>query len=238
MWERIIHNWATTYYTIPAWYCCAITAFILGLKNYKQEKVYLLLICYVLVSILCLLIWDYAAARLTNKMAKTVILEGVNTFFSLFEITVFYIFFDEVIKSKKAKFFSKIFMLFVYLLSFIFFILAVTSRFTYDKMMAFSYQINILEFFLLLLLCLMFFYEFFNEKKLQLSSLIKSASLIIITGLFFYILISLPFLLVGDKLNSFSLHLYHIMFSIHYISICFLFICLAKAFTCKTFLTT
>jgi hypothetical protein len=195
------------------------------------------MISYVLISILCLIGWDYVAAQLIQKMKKTAILEGINTIFSLLEITIFYIFFDAVITSKKAKIFTKMSLLCVYLLSIIFFILAATAQFTYDKMMAFSFRINVLEFFLLLFLCLIFFYEFFDEKKLQLSSQIKRASLIITTGLFFYILISLPFLLIGDKLYSFSIHIYFIMFSIHYISICFLFICLAKAFTCKTSLT-
>ncbi|MEO6611819.1 MAG: hypothetical protein ABIT05_13765 [Chitinophagaceae bacterium] len=237
-WERIVQKWSTTYYTIPMWYCCSMIAFILGLKNFKKEKIYILMISYVFISILCLIVWDYVAAQLTQKMEKTVILEGINTLFSLFEITIFYVFFDKVIKSKKAKFFTKMFILLVYLLSLIFFILAVTSQFTYDKMMAFSFRINILEFFLLLLLCLFFFYEFFDENKIQLSSQIKKASVIITTGLFLYTLTSLPFFLIGDKLYSFSIHIYYIMFSIHYISICFLFICLAKAFTCKTSLTT
>ena len=122
-------------------------------------------------------------------------------------------------------------------LSSIFFILSTSSHFTGARMTTFSYRVNISEFLILLLLCLIYFYELFDQKK-QLLPFKKTGSFLIVAGLFFYTLISLPFLLIGDKLVSYSKHLYHAMFSMHYFSIGVLFICLAKAFKCKTSLTT
>lgn len=129
-------------------------------------------------------------------------------------------------------------LILLYLLSIIFLILVANPKFTRDLISEFSFRINVFEFFLLLFLCLIYLYESFTEKILESRPLKITPSFFIIAGLFFYIMISLPLLLIGDKLFSFSHHLYYLMFSIHYFSISILFLCLAKAFTCKTPLTT
>jgi len=235
--DKVLHNWAKTYYIIPFWYGCSFFALITGLRNYKRERIYFLFIFYTVVNLVCLIIWDYSTAQIANNAERTITLEVVNTFFTLFEVSIFAYFFNAVINSKYARLFLKIALLAVYTLSSIFFILTITSQFTEGRMMTFSYRVNISEFLILLLLCLIYFYELFDQKR-QLPHFKKTASFLIVTGLFFYTLISFPFLLIGDKLASYSKHLYYVMFSMHYLSIGVLFICLAKAFKCKTSLTT
>ena len=235
--EKIFHNWTKTYYTIPFWYCCSLFALIVGIQNYRRERIYFFFILYTLATLICLVIWDCSNAQIINNSKKLITLETVNTLFTILEISIFAYFFNAVINSKYAKIFLRISVITVYTLSSIFFILTFTSQLTNVNVLAFSYLVNISEFILLLLLCLVYFYELFDQNR-QLPAFKKTASFLIVVGLFFYTLISFPFLLIGDKLLSYSKGLFYAMFSMHYISIGILFICLAKAFKCKTSLTT
>jgi hypothetical protein len=238
--EKILKGWANLFYTGPIWFLCVLFALIVGVKHYRKEKSYQLFIIYCLSSLTMMnILHDLILYSLTSKgIGRTIFFEMANTLFTIVEITVFFYWFKNILNTKFIKQGIKIIWIIFIAICIIFVYKFLQDGVSKDEIRKNSYLINVIEFFTLILLCLFYFYQLLIKETTHLIPLSKSPSFWIISGLFFYCIVSLPALLIGNKLYLTNIELYFIMGAIHYISISLLFLCIAKAFSCKTTLTT
>lgn len=239
VWEEIIAIWERNFYIEPLWFFCMLIALFIGLKFYRKEKNRSYFIIYIISGLII-----FPSALIISKSNNISVFESVsviemgNTIFSIIEIAVFYNYFNKLLKNKSVLLVMKFCLLTVIILSIVFFLKLGNSELLKSEINTFSFLINSAEFFFLLLPCLVYFYESLNLKIISIKPLREIPSFLISTGLFFYILVSLPLLLIGNNLRSYNLTLFNIMFGLHYLSLSVLFIFLSKAFSCKAPLTT
>ena len=235
--EELIEVWGKTYYIKPILLASILFAILIGAKFFKRESIYLHFMFYAIINFLLLTVLDTDINKKgIPARQNTLIIETENTLIELIEFGVFYKFFLNVLRMKIAKQLMTISIIPFLSLSIIFFIQITRPEFSRNQIRSFSYTINVIELFLLLFPCLIFFYELFTKEASQV--LVKSPSFWITTGLFFYCIVSLPFLLIGADLAVNNRELYNLMFAIHYTSLAFVFLSIAKAFQCKKPLTT
>ncbi len=238
-WEKVLEIWGRNFYAEPIWFFFMLIAIFIGLKFYRKEKTYFYFILYTISGLILfpsLLV--IIGSNKFNSRQKTLFIETFNTIYSIIEIFTFYYYYYYIIKTKSILLLMKFCFLIVILLSIVFFLKLGDSEVLTSELNSFSFLINSTEFFFLLLPCLVYFYESFNLKINFIKPLKEIPSFWVSTGLFFYITVSLPLLLIGNNLISYNLNIFDIMFSLHYLSLSILFICLSKAFSCKTPLIT
>ncbi len=235
LWQKILEDWSKTYYTDTLWIFCTLVALTLGVIYFRKERIHLYFILYITVCLIFIFLWTFVRVIV---VPPTIFIDTINTVFSIIEISFFYYYFNHIINSKKTKRVLNVLLVIFYFFSILFLLYYINSKFTIVQIRAFSFHLNIIEFFLLLLPCFAYFLELFTSETPQSDPLTQKPSFWITTGIFFYILVSLPFLIIGDKLFSNNIDIYFIMYSIHYISLSILFLCFAKAFSCKKTLTT
>lgn len=240
VWSRTLTGWATSYYTELLWLVFALIALTAGIKYYRKEKSNQLFIFYLFSSLLIINpIRSFISISLKLKgLNHTIYTEIINIFFGFVEISTFFYFFSKIFNTKKINhilFTCWLIFLFVCVL---FFLNSTKDTITKKQIIQNSYFVNSIEFLFLLSLCILYFYLLLTKETNKAIILTKSPSFWIISGLFFYCIVSLPFLLIGNSIFQDSHTLYFIIFSAHYISISILFLCIAKAFTCKVPLTT
>lgn len=238
VWEKIIDLWEIYFYMQPLWYFSMLIAFLFGIKYFKKDKNYSLFLIYIISGLLI-----FPSALFINNInissfEKTIITEISNTLFSIIEIAIFYNYFNNLLKTKSVLLVMKFCFLSFVILSIVLFLKLENQKLLISDISSFSYLLNTAEFFFLLLPCLVYFYESLNVKIIITKSLKETPSFLISTGLFFYIIVSLPLLLIGNTLKTYSSNMFHIMFALHYLSLSILFLSLSKAFSCKTPLTT
>ncbi len=238
-WKFLIRNWEQTYYTELLWIICTLIALIVGIKYYRKEKTYFLLLAYTLSSILITTIGYYIIKYTFSLkgLSSIIYLECANTLFAMVEMTTFKYLFRKLLHSSFMDRVIKILWLLFNILCIFFFWNILGNNLSRIQIVSYSFIINIIEFFILLFLSLLYFRHLFIKDFIQITPLLKSPSFWIISGLFFYCVVSLPVLLVGNKLSINQFTLYLLAGSFHYISISFLFLCITKAFSCKVTLT-
>jgi hypothetical protein len=232
LWEKLISNWQKSFFTIPLWHISMIIALIFGIKNYQKDKIYLYFLSYTISGLIIFLLYDFLSYYIISPV-KDIIRESLNTLFALIEFYLFYYFFSKIFQSKIVKLIMKIICLSFFTLTISFFLSIYMLTLSVTQIEKFSIQITIVEFFFLFFGCLIFYFELFVQEPTSNSPLNLSPAFWIATGLFFYIIIGLPFFLIAESLFKSSQQFYYLMFRIHYISISVLFLCIAKAFSCK-----
>ena len=239
VWEGIQQHLEQLHYTGLLWLLCSLLALIIGIKHYRKERSYQLLIFYCLSSlILTNVISDFIYFSFDyTDVRRTIYFETTNTLFAIIEISAFFYFFKQILNRKFIQQLIKIFWVIFLSLCIAFLIKMTEVGLSKIQLRKISYFINIIEFLLLLPLCLLYFYQLLTKVQNKPVQLIDSPSFWIVSGLFFYCIVSLPFLFISDNMLIKSAYLFYLMGSIHYISISLLFLCLAKAFSCQKTLT-
>ncbi len=231
---------AQVYYTNLAWFLCAILALIIAILHYPKSQVARIFIYYLfsnvfLVNIISVLIFYIFQFDGTTDKYFT---EIENTIFSAVEALTFFRFFSGATKQSNNKRFiriARIGLLIIYLL-FLYKIFDPASN--AKSITALSVQINIIEFIVLLALCLSYYYHLLSDDKKPSHSLRDDASFWITSGLFFYCFISLPFLIIGEALIRIHNSLHNTFFSLHYVTLSVLMLCISKGILCKPTSTT
>lgn len=205
---------------------------IIGLISVRNQKIGRLFIFYTFFDVLILLLAFYLASH--NSPIKSKFSSYTNSLIAAVELTVYYFFFFKVLNNQSVKKLLKVLLLaYIALLSFF---LATRFSFLTNRFSYVSYVLNTIEFLFILPPCLVFFFEIVNtESKLN---LLERPSFWIVTGIFFYALISIPYYLLSRYIDishfKFKNVLGATLFNIPY-AINFLF--LIKAFLCKKNLT-
>ena len=231
-WERFLHALKDIYY-MP---CIVLFAsfFLLYtiIKHSRKERLSYLFLTY---SISCILLFGGLNTQRvffpTTTRNSTIIDESSNTFFAIIELCVFIIFFYKIIESRISKkfllFFSAVF--FISVLFFVTKVLDVNSN--KSEILKASILVNIIEFSIFLIAILSYFIELF--KKPPTLDLTQSPSFWISSGLFIYILVSLPLLFFSGYIWVENRVLYSLLFAIHFLSLSLLLFTIAKAFLCR-----
>lgn len=239
VWENLLDSFERLHYTGILWLISSLVALIIGLKNYRKERSFQLLIIYCLSSLLLMNVtFNFINYSLKFSKYKSFIYsEIINTFFVIVEISTFFYFFKQILNSKLVQHLIKVFSIILLMLCIAFLIKLTENGISKFQIRNISYSINIIEFFSLIILCLIYFYRILTKDQIKPVKLNDSPSFWIVSGLFFYCIVSLPFLFIGNKMYVRSPYLFYLMGSIHYTSISLLFLCLAKAFSCKKTIT-
>ena len=234
--ERLFSDWSKVYFTEPITCIISLIAILLGLKNYRKEKSYTSLVLYSLSCFLLISVTTVFRILTPSTRNKFVIVELGNTLFEFIELLVFYYFFFNIIKSHFARLLMKLsFVVFLFFII-LFFIKITDQDFSRNQILRLSTLIGSIKFFLLLVPIFTYFFEIFQNDPIK--DIFHSPSIWITTGLFFYCLATLPFLLISDSLIKSNNSLYLLMFSIHFLSLSFLFLTIIKAFICRKPITT
>ena len=234
--ERLFSDWSKVYFTEPIACIISLIAILLGLRNYRKEKSYTSLILYSLSCFVLISVTAFFRILTPSTRNKFVIFELGNTLFEFIELLVFYYFFFNIIKSNFARLLMKIiFVIFLFFIT-LFFIKITDQYFSRNQILRLSTIIGSIKFFLLLIPIFTYFFEIFQNDPIK--DIYTSPSIWITTGLFFYCLATLPFLLISDSLIKINNSLYLLMFSIHFLSLSFLFLTIIKAFICRKPITT
>ena len=235
--KKLFFEWSRVYYTTPMVIFCSFLAIFFGIKYYQKEKTYIFFILYSIITFLLFLpVKIFVIMLLPPSRNKTAILHTGNTLFELIEFFVFYYFFQQIIKSNFARSVMKLSLISLLSLSILFIVKISDQNFSKEQIIRLSTFIWSVKFFLLLVPILAYFFEIFRTDPLK--DISQSPSLWIISGLFFYTLATLPFILISEFLFESDKPLYYLMFSIHFLSLSFLFLTIIKAFTCRKLIIT
>jgi hypothetical protein len=232
--QNLIERIQKVYYTDLLMLTTELIALIIGLLYIRKQKTGQLFIFYILFDLLILVSNLYLSSLNWNSMStfKINFVYYSNSLISLIELSVYFYFFKEVLKNRRMLKALKI-MEITYILVMIVFL---TTRFQFltGSFMNSTYTVGALEFVFLMPPCLMFFYEIINKDSAI--SLHERPSFWIVTGIFFYAFISIPYYLLAPNIRQTPY--FHILvstlFNIPY-SINFVF--LTKSFLCRKCLT-
>ena len=230
--EDLLAQWRSVFYTAPIVILCSLFAIFFGIRYYHNEKTHVVFIIYSATIFLLFTMSDIF--KITSSLSKrnmSAIIESGNTVVEVIEFFTFYYFFLQIIKSKLVRSLMKFSLILLLLLMALFFIKLSDQNFNRTQIFRISSLIGSIKFFLLLIPLLTYFFEIFNIAPVK--DISQSPSLWITSGLFIYCLATLPFLLISGYLYSATKSLYVAMFSIHYLSLGFLFLTIIKAFSCR-----
>jgi len=236
-WEIFLNTLEKTFYTqLPVILACFFLLYIL-IHHLRKEKLSYLFLIYTISCILLFMGINIQSIFFpaTGK-ANTVIGETANTFFAIIELFVFIAFFLQIIESRTSKKFLFLFSGGFVVAIILFFAKVLNVSTSRDDIMQASIAVNILEFLTFLIAILSYFIELFTKPPTQ--NLTKSPAFWISSGLFIYILASLPLLIFSEYIWVESKKSYFLLFSFHYASLTLLFLTIAKAFLCRKPITT
>jgi len=234
-WQKLFTYWNNIHYTTPILFSCSALAIYFGIKYLQQEKIFRLFIFYCISSILLINITlDLISNFLTLKGKSYVsFLEIINSLFALIEIAIFLFFFNSVLNTRKVRAACLTIGCIFALTTFIFWLEILLTNYNKHNIRSTSYLLNYFELLILLVFCLIHFYDIFSNIKYQDLPISQNPSIWISSGIFFYCVVSLPSLLIGEILMN-NKSVYFTMGAIHYVAFSILFIFIAKAFSCKT----
>jgi hypothetical protein len=232
--SSLIEHIQSRYYVQVILFFVELTALVFGLRLIKKDKIARLFVFYISFDFLIMLISFYLISINFSK-SYGYLYNITNTLIAICELLIYYYFFSRTISNKRIKSLLILFSIFFILLAIIYISTKfsfITSRKSYA-----AYIIGAIEFILLLPPCILYFRELL--KKNSPINLFERPSFWIVTGIFFYSLISIPFYLSFNyfmKINHSQILIIGSTF--YYIPIIINFLFLIKAFTCKNPLTT
>jgi len=237
-WEKINSMWSNTYYTTPVVIMCSILAIIIGIKFHRKGKTSILFIIYALCCFILFIGSDLLTALYQYKASppsrnKSAILQSANTLFGLFELFTFYYYYLQIIKSRVTHWTMKFSFILFFTIVIVFFMKLNDKKFEIFDIRQFSALVATIEFFLLLLPVFICLFELFKNESIK--EIQQRPLLWINSGLFIYILVTLPFLIISESLPK---PLYFFMYFLHSVSLCILLLSVIKAFLCRKPITT
>lgn len=214
--------------------CFALFAFHHIVKYKPKDGSIYLLILYILSGIYLFTLGNEGLLKhfwgLENKNLN-IVHELGNTFFCTFELIAFSNFFYIFLKNVYHRRIIILLLLIniVYLLRFISTIFDDSS--SNQSIWLSSVLFNILELLTLFTLCILFYY---CTMKSTTSLYPKNKAILwVVNSLFFYIILSLPFFIIINEIKSVNRKFYVLMYIIHYLAICNLFLWIGLTFRTK-----
>ena len=234
-WGIILEEFKKVHFTNLFLCVCLVITIVLGIKYFRNTKLHIYFLCYAIVGLVPFVIFSFVGFYISHLILRQTFYEVINLIFCLVELYAFYYFFSKILKNRRVKSFLKNAIWAYLVLVLIFFACIFMGLLSIYHIQYISYQVNVLELFGLLFCCLVYFYELLLADGGYEKTIEWGPSFRIVTGLFLYCILSLPFFLIARNLMEFNLEFFHFMYSIHYVSITFLFLWIAKGFYARQF---
>jgi hypothetical protein len=218
----------SSYYT----YVLSDIAALLGIivfvaKNNKNHPVYVFV--YYLMGYFLLGLLFFISALFPTSKALRQAATFCDYIFTLFEFLIFVSFFIKILQNAGYKKLIKILrFLFMNVGAFLF-IYDICS-FARIKVNA-TFFLFTFEAIILLIPCLLYYLEIFQSKPTL--NLLQNASFWVVTGLFFFMISTLPYSILIKKIYETSWLIYSHLFSLFYIFYIILFFMITRAYLCK-----
>ena len=231
--QKMFDTWTYgTKFGEPIMTICEVFALTICVFYSMKSNVGKVFFCYLLFDFLILLFDYYLMYFSPPEQKKSMVLIYItNSCISEVELGVYYYLFNQILQSVTIKYLMKA--------SFVLFTAFFVMLILFDRRDSYRYISGIVgavEFLLLLVPCFAYYFQLFSITTSE--DLLKKPSFWIVTGIFFYSAISIPYYLIGNFLQvnkyHFTTQLTTFMF---YIPFSFNLLFLTKAFLCKKPLT-
>jgi len=229
-WETILLDLEKRFYIELIMWIVELLAIILGIIYVRQQTLGKLFLLYLVVDFIILNIGIYLQYFFKKTILTSSFINYTNTLISLIELFIYYHYFKIVIENQKTKVLLN--TLSIVYISIIFLFVTNNFKFVSHNLAYLSYSISAIGFAFLLFPCALYFFELMNKNSVE--SLLEKPSFWIVTGVFFYSIISIPYYLLDNLLNT-NRSTYRIMLSaiFFYFPFTLNFVFLIKAFLCR-----
>lgn len=232
--SKLIQSWQNEYYTDLVLFIIELSTLVICLKHSRKSIIGKLFILYLSIDIFFVLLHYILYIQKNISYNKFTFYSISNVIISIIELFVYYNFFYRILNNRVFKTLSPIIVLTYTVLALIY----ITTRFEFfsNRISYNSFLLTSLEFALLIPPCILYYREIFNNfNPLPLT---KRPSFWIITGIFFYTLISIPYFLLTVYFSESNLKYMGILNSLLFnfpFAVNFIFI--SKAVLCRKPLT-
>jgi hypothetical protein len=232
---KLMHHFQRTYYTEPILMLVEFSALISGLVYARKNQLGRFFIFYIIVDLIILIsYWFFILIPVINSELRSRILNIGNTIISLTELLVYCYFFRLLLWNNRIKKIISIFSIVYSILIMLF--LITTFDFLTNRLIYVTNLLAVLEFLILMIPCFSYYQQILmTESKLR---LFERPSFWIVTGIFFYSLISIPYYLLDTFIYEHAVRSKFIFNALLYqVPLIFHFLFLTIAFLCKKTLT-
>jgi len=234
--ERLIEYLQERYYLELIMFLTELTALVIGCIYVRKNRVGQFFIFYIAFDLGIWITGFYLDINQDlSKKSISNFVDYTNTLVAFAELLIYYYFFSKVLSGIRIRNLIKLLTVFYSLLVIIY----ITTKFSFftSRIGYLSNLMGVIEFLFLLPPCFVFFYQLItNRSRLK---LFERPSFWIITGIFLYSLLSIPFYLVDRYIFINNLDIKKIIGSVFfYVPFTLNFAFLSKAFLCKRTLTT
>jgi len=234
-WDKLFASFSTYYYSYVLMFLIELITLVIAIKYGRKSKIGFAFLLYISFDFFVFLLGRVIAFH-TNvpKEFTGTYVNTSNAIISLVELLVYYYFFSEILLNKKINMIMRMFGLIYFALIIIY----STTKFEFltDRTTYVSHLLGTIEFLFLIPPCLVYFHNLLNNNSEI--PLLERPSFWIVTGIFFFALISIPFYLMSIYLkNDINNIWFKLSAALFYIPFTINFCCLIKAFLCKRTLT-
>ena len=212
-----------------------LTAIVIGIRYAKKDKVSIILISYLLLDFVILLVDVYliTISGLGRRQLSYFITRS-NLFISIVELYTYYIFFKATLTNNRVlQLMHSIISVFILIV-----IIYFTTEFNFleSRYSSVANIISVIGFLILLIPCITFYGELIKSGSS--TSLFSRPSFWIVTGIFFFSNISIPYFLLERFLSANKYEFKRIMdFSFFHFPLIINYIFISRAFLCRKALT-
>lgn len=233
--DRLIFLFKDTYYTSLVMLAIELTALVVTIMYGRKTRIGRAFIFYIVFdfSILIIFIFLRSHSGISPKFRNHFINYG-NDLIALTELLVYYYYFSILLLSDKIK----ILMKSLAILFSVIIVIYILTRFSFltIRYSYISYLVGAAEFIFLLPPCLFYFYKILSVNSE--TKLFKRPSFWIVSGIFFYSMVSVPYYLLNDYVSNNYKELTGVLAAaLFYVPFTLNFSFLIKAFLCKKHLT-
>lgn len=233
--SRLIDQFQRTYYTELLMFIAELTALIIGLLHVRKDKIGRFFIIYIAFDFSILLTdFYFITDGWISKKLYDHFMYTTNTLIAYVELLVYFYFFRKILDGNKIK---KILIGLTTLYS-VLIIIFITTKFSFitNRYDYLAYITGAIEFAILLVPCVYYFLQLFKTNShVRLS---ERPSFWIVTGIFLFSIISIPYYLLNRYFFNTRFELRFMLSAVlYYIPFIANFIFLIKAFLCKKPLT-
>lgn len=229
-------EFADRFYTQPILAAIELIAIVIGTLYCWKDKTGKLFVLFIAFDLIIQIIDSSFVGNKKISNATTLLFtNSTNTLIAIFEINLYYFFFNSILASQKIK---KL----MFIISMIYTIIGLLHislmiQFANFRRNQLSFSLYSLEFALILPLVILYFFQLIKTNCQ--THLFSRPSFWISVGIFFQCIISIPcYLLISYLLKQKTVYMPIIEASLYYTPLIINTLCIIKAFLCKRTLTT
>ena len=226
----MIEYFENSLYTHFLLYCSlGIALYVTQKSDRSNIRRYFLLYLWSMVIVEIIAIWGSITSTF-ERFSMPVVAHTVNISFSIIEFLSLGLFFNATLRNKKVSIILYRTVI-LQILGLMIFLYYTTQNFPALFFIRFGNIFYSLELFILASICIYYLIVF--SRTPEETNLKTTPNFWIVTGLFFYCIMSIPFCLISTEIVSLNKLLFTYLISIHFIFLSIFFILIAKAFLCK-----